>query len=101
MARPTKSTVFPTRRSSDLAVEEPQNWLTYSGGYFSQRYSPLKQVDTANVKNLEIKWILPNQVFGAWQSSPIVVEDRKSTRQNSSHPSISYDVFCLKKKNDI
>src|SRR4051794_41707306 len=26
------------------------------------------------------------------------VQDRKSTRLNSSHPSISYAVFCLKKK---
>src|SRR6266487_6109661 len=28
-------------------------------------------------------------------------EDRKSTRLNSSHPSISYAVFCLKKKKKI
>src|SRR5699024_6164869 len=28
-----------------------------------------------------------------------VVQDRKSTRLNSSHVSISYAVFCLKKKN--
>src|SRR5690348_9152426 len=28
-----------------------------------------------------------------------MLEDRKSTRLNSSHPSISYAVFCLKKKN--
>src|SRR5438876_5346334 len=27
--------------------------------------------------------------------------DRKSTRLNSSHPSISYAVFCLKKKKTI
>src|SRR5690348_18349668 len=27
------------------------------------------------------------------------IVDRKSTRLNSSHPSISYAVFCLKKKN--
>src|SRR5438876_9188468 len=27
--------------------------------------------------------------------------DRKSTRLNSSHPSISYAVFCLKKKNKL
>src|SRR5689334_23917067 len=27
--------------------------------------------------------------------------DRKSTRLNSSHSSISYAVFCLKKKNEI
>src|SRR2546422_6997935 len=29
----------------------------------------------------------------------IAVEDRKSTRLNSSHGYISYAVFCLKKKN--
>src|SRR5438132_8183178 len=29
------------------------------------------------------------------------VEDRKSTRLNSSHTVISYAVFCLKKKNKI
>src|SRR5438876_2945318 len=28
-------------------------------------------------------------------------QDRKSTRLNSSHPSISYAVFCLKKKIDL
>src|SRR3712207_7488835 len=28
------------------------------------------------------------------------LEDRKSTRLNSSHANISYAVFCLKKKND-
>src|SRR5947207_9630010 len=28
----------------------------------------------------------------------VVVEDRKSTRLNSSHTVISYAVFCLKKK---
>src|SRR5690348_17966377 len=27
--------------------------------------------------------------------------DRKSTRLNSSHPSISYAVFCLQKKNTV
>src|SRR5690242_21305909 len=31
----------------------------------------------------------------------IQFEDRKSTRLNSSHMSISYAVFCLKKKNAI
>src|SRR6266487_1694490 len=29
---------------------------------------------------------------------PLGAQDRKSTRLNSSHPSISYAVFCLKKK---
>ena len=26
------------------AAQEPQNWLIYSGDYFSQRYSPLNQI---------------------------------------------------------
>ncbi len=56
------------------ATGEPHNWLTYSGGYFSQRYTPLRQIDAANVRNLELKWILQNQVFGAWQSTPLVVD---------------------------
>src|SRR5690348_17461585 len=30
--------------------------------------------------------------------TPAKASDRKSTRLNSSHPSISYAVFCLKKK---
>ncbi len=55
------------------AADEPQNWLTYSGGYASQRHSLLKQIDPGNAKNLELKWILPDQVFGAWQSTPLVV----------------------------
>src|SRR3712207_8162619 len=29
------------------------------------------------------------------------LQDRKSTRLNSSHANISYAVFCLKKKNSI
>ena len=36
--------------------------------------SPLTQLTPANVRNLELKWILPNQVFGAWQSTPLVVD---------------------------
>src|SRR2546422_3487610 len=31
----------------------------------------------------------------------VVLQDRKSTRLNSSHGYISYAVFCLKKKNTV
>jgi alcohol dehydrogenase (cytochrome c) len=37
------------------AAQEPQNWLNYSGGYFSQRHRPLNQITPANAKNLELK----------------------------------------------
>src|SRR3712207_7237863 len=38
-------------------------------------------------------------VAGGDQLVAGMVEDRKSTRLNSSHANISYAVFCLKKKN--
>ena len=56
------------------AAAEPQNWLTYSGTYFSQRYSPLDQISLSNVKNLEQKWVYQAQVFGNWQATPLVVD---------------------------
>jgi alcohol dehydrogenase (cytochrome c) len=56
------------------AANEPGNWLTYNGTYSSQRYSTLDEITPGNVDDLELKWILPNQVFGAWQSNPIVVD---------------------------
>src|SRR3712207_8373535 len=43
--------------------------------------------------------VLQEQEFERLGSSRTVrVEDRKSTRLNSSHANISYAVFCLKKK---
>src|SRR5699024_11675608 len=38
-------------------------------------------------------------VVGIFTFSALILRDRKSTRLNSSHVSISYAVFCLKKKN--
>src|SRR3712207_6958621 len=39
-----------------------------------------------------------NEAIKVLQLAPENAEDRKSTRLNSSHANISYDVFCLKKK---
>jgi alcohol dehydrogenase (cytochrome c) len=39
------------------ADKEPQNWLTYSGGYAGNRFSPLTQINKDNVKNLQMKWV--------------------------------------------
>src|SRR5690348_17542206 len=43
---------------------------------------------------------LATSVGGTFRRIQCTPEDRKSTRLNSSHPSISYAVFCLKKKNN-
>src|SRR6267142_4892435 len=39
--------------------------------------------------------------FSPLVGTPLTTSDRKSTRLNSSHMSISYAVFCLKKKKQI
>jgi alcohol dehydrogenase (cytochrome c) len=56
------------------ATDEPQNWLTYSGNYSGQRYSPLQQVDPTNVKNLELKWVFQAQSLQKFESTPLVVD---------------------------
>src|SRR5437588_11066396 len=72
--RPPRSTLFPTRRSSDL----------YNPGYQSA------------VKDL--KESTKQRFIAIDFGYPPPATDRKSTRLNSSHTVISYAVFCLKKK---
>src|SRR2546430_3970687 len=71
--RPPRSTLFPTRRSSDLVPRER------GGGGEGHEDRP-ERCDPAHARS------------GAPDA------DRKSTRLNSSHSQISYAVFCLKKK---
>src|SRR5881392_1146023 len=56
------------------AVDEPQNWLTYSGAYASQRYSLLRQITPANVKTLEQKWIFQAESLEKFEATPLVVD---------------------------
>src|SRR5947199_2574628 len=56
------------------AAREPQNWVIYSGGYFSNRFSGLTQITPANAKTLELKWMYQAAVAGAWQTTPLVVD---------------------------
>src|SRR5256885_6374903 len=72
--RPPRSTLFPTRRSSDLFHAHVAVNLVISGS---------------------LKWIaIELHVL-------LDLGDRKSTRLNSSHLVISYAVFCLKKKKNL
>src|SRR5256885_2601805 len=56
------------------AAKESANWLMYSGGYFSNRYSGLAQITPANAKTLELKWVYQAAAAGAWQTTPLVVD---------------------------
>ena len=63
-----------TAERIERAAGEPQNWLTYNGGYDSKRFSTLKEITQENIGNLELKWIVQNEVSGKWESNPLVVD---------------------------
>jgi alcohol dehydrogenase (cytochrome c) len=54
--------------------KEPHNWLSYSGTPKNQRFSPLTQITTANVKNLQQAWIWQARSLEKFQATPIVVD---------------------------
>ena len=56
------------------AADEPQNWLTYSGTYASQRYSSLGQINSTNVKTLEQKWVFQAESLEKFEATPLVVD---------------------------
>jgi len=56
------------------ADKEPQNWLNYSGGFMSQRYSPLTQITPANIKNLELQWVFQARSLEKFEATPLVVD---------------------------
>ena len=52
------------------------DWLSYSGGYKSQRFSPLSQINTANVDQLKVMW--------AYQMQPTGINGAASARNDTS-----------------
>src|SRR5438094_76560 len=64
------------------ARSEPENWLTYYGAYNGQRYSPLDQINTENVKRLGPAWVFQAGTSGmiagastySFEAAPIVVD---------------------------
>ncbi len=56
------------------ADREPQNWLTYSGSYQSQRYSALTQLNPTNVKDLQMHWAFQARSIEKFEATPLVVD---------------------------
>src|SRR5258708_23728641 len=89
--RPPRSTLFPTRRSSDL----PQVGQFGLGG-FERPFRVESGLFQFGIAQLDDDRIGLDRC--SLQDVNPELEDRKSTRLNSSHQIISYAVFCLKKK---
>ena len=61
------------------AAGEPQNWLTYSGTYRSERFSPLTEINRDNVSDLKVIWayqMQPSSYGGAGlvETTPLVAD---------------------------
>src|SRR5699024_11736439 len=84
---------FPTRRSSDL-IEIPRR--KQEPLVFDQD-EHLRETSLEKLASLPAPFREGGSITAGNASG---VKDRKSTRLNSSHVSISYAVFCLKKKRD-
>src|SRR5207249_12141002 len=86
---------FPTRRSSDLARSGSpgcsERWPTTPARAPASRDRWSGRRSTGDRQTVRTRRVPPTGSCA----------DRKSTRLNSSHVSISYAVFCLKKKKKV
>src|SRR3712207_8995239 len=98
--RPPRSTLFPYTtlfRSRDAVAKVVLNNL----------YKHTQLQTTFGCNMLSIVDGVPrtlrlDELVRYWVAHQVeVIQDRKSTRLNSSHANISYAVFCLKKKNKL
>src|SRR5438132_10518592 len=90
---PPTSTLFPTRRSSDLGTgaHDPHSEAAHAFTA-GETYGSQQRADSGEShQNTESPGATMQDLLGG-------ARDRKSTRLNSSHTVISYAVFCLKKK---
>src|SRR5690348_17540103 len=86
---------FPTRRSSDLAGASVNAAAMLPADLSYYRYNGSLTTPPCSEG---VKWLVLRDPVELSAAQIAAFTDRKSTRLNSSHPSISYAVFCLKKK---
>src|SRR5438128_7690958 len=97
MRRPPRSTLFPYTtlfRSVGKAAEFLLSVADQEVGFSARLNADLNERLISDRSNSLEKRLRTDDI-GVHNTSQI---DRKSTRLNSSHGSISYAVFCLKKK---
>src|SRR4051794_41200019 len=91
LRRPPRSTLFPyTTLFRSRETED-------ASGHRAERVIPGQQPGRGRCPSPAGHHLQQTERHGTVTRLPGQL-DRKSTRLNSSHPSISYAVFCLKKK---
>jgi len=77
-------------------------WPTFGGDYANTRFSPLAQIDTRNVHQLEVKWTfstqLPDDPFIFFSTVPVVVGRTMYVTDPGNFTTTSQNVFALDAK---
>jgi len=72
---PVRATVAAVDHARLLAAdEEPGNWMTYGRTYDEQRFSPLKQINDANVGQLGLAWYFDLRTHRGVEATPLVID---------------------------
>ena len=69
---PAMAAAYSPVTDDRLANPEPENWLMTRGNYQGWSYSPLSDINTANVKNLVPVWSYSTGVDSGHEAPPIV-----------------------------
>ncbi|AMG30917.1 PQQ-dependent dehydrogenase, methanol/ethanol family [Grimontia hollisae] len=71
--------LFPaTSQANDELIklqEDPNQWVMWGGDYSGTRYSPLKQINAKNVKDLQVAWTFSTGVLRGHEGGPLVLGD--------------------------
>src|SRR3712207_8723217 len=99
--RPPRSTLFPYTTLFRSKAHRPVSYQVHDRGMRVRReVLGDEHVDAAIARTTEFtadfQDLITRYAWGEIWTRP-GLEDRKSTRLNSSHANISYAVFCLKK----
>lgn len=56
------------------AATGAESWLTYNGTYDASRFSPLTQINDANVARLQVNWIYQLRARHKFEATPLVAD---------------------------
>jgi PQQ-dependent dehydrogenase (methanol/ethanol family) len=92
-ANPLANPVAVNQARLNKGTADPHQWAHYGGSYNEQRFSPLKQINDSNVKDLGLAWFADYDTNQNQHGSPLYVDGviYVSTARNVVHALDAHD----------